>query len=153
MAKFKALTRGTQLALVAGSLLLISLFFTWQNEPVDYGRSGIATMPLDGFDAWGLLIALMTIATVSIIALDEFTDVEMSEDVPWATITFVLGVAVFAIAVLKNLTDAGSTWESYAFVALAGIFAAGTYLDWAAVRRAAKQPLLTRKRRGISSAA
>ena len=77
---------------------------------------------------------------------------EMSEDVPWATVTFVLGVAAFAAAVLKSLTDAGSTWESYAFVALAGAVAAGTYLDWAAFRRA-KQPLLARKRRGISSAA
>ena len=153
MAKFKALARGTQLVLVAGPLLLLSLFFTWQNEPVDYGRSGIATVPLDGFDAWGLLIALMTLATVVIVVLDEFTDVELSEDVPWATVTFVLGVAVFATAVVKSLTDTGSTWESYAFVGLAGAVAIGTYLDWATLRRAARQPVLGRKRRGISSAA
>lgn len=152
MATFKALPRGTQLVLTAGPLLLLSLFFTWQNKPVDYGRSGIATMPLDGWDAWGLLIALLTIATVSIVVLDEFTDVELPEDVPWATITFALGVVVFATAVVKSLTDAGSTWESYAFVALAGAAAAGTYLDWRAVRKA-KRPLLARKRRGISSAA
>jgi hypothetical protein len=152
MAKFKALSRGTQLVLVAGPLLFISLFFTWQNVPVDYGRAGIATMPLDGWDAWGLLIAFLTIATVSIVVLDEFTDVDMSEDVPWATVTFALGVAVLATTVLKSLTDAGSTRESYAFVALAGAVAAGTYLDWAALRRA-KRPLLARKRRGISSAA
>jgi hypothetical protein len=153
MAKFKALARGTQLVLVAGPLLLLSLFFTWQNEPVDYGRSGIATVPLDGFDAWGLLIALMTLATVVIVVLDEFSGVELSEDVPWATVTFVLGVAVFATAVVKSLTDTGSTWESYAFVGLAGAIAIGTYLDWATLRRAARQPVLGRKRRGISSAA
>ena len=153
MAKFKALARGTQLVLVAGPLLLLSLFFTWQNEPVDYGRSGIATVPLDGFDAWGLLIALMTLATVVIVVLDEFSGVELSEEVPWATVTFVLGVAVFATAVVKSLTDTGSTWESYAFVGLAGAIAIGTYLDWATLRRAARQPVLGRKRRGISSAA
>ena len=152
MAKFKALSRGTQLVLVAGPLLFLSLFFTWQNQPVDYGRSGVATMSLDGWDAWGLLLALLVLATVTIVVLDEFTDVEMSEDVPWATVTFALGVAVFVIALLKNLTDAGSTWESYAFVALAGAVAVGTYLDWAALRKA-DRPVLARKRRGLRSAA
>jgi hypothetical protein len=150
MAKFKALSRGTQLVLVAGPLLFFSLFFTWQNVAVDYGRAGIATMPLDGYDAWGLLIALLTIATVAIVVLDEFTNVDMPDDVPWATVTFGLGAAAFAIAIVKSLTDAGSTWESYAFVALAGAVAAGTYLDWKAARNA-QQPLLARKRRGISS--
>jgi cytochrome bd-type quinol oxidase subunit 2 len=152
MAKFKALSRGTQLVLVAGPLLFLSLFFTWQNESVDYGRAGRATMPLDGWDVWGLLLALLVIATVTIVVLDEFTNVEMSEDVPWATVTFALGVAVLAVAVLKSLTDAGSTWESYAFVALAGAVAVGTYLDWAALRRS-ERPVLARKRRGLRSAA
>ena len=45
----------------------------------------------------------------------------MSEDVPWETVTFGLGVAIFALAILKNLTDADSTWASYGFVALAGV--------------------------------
>jgi hypothetical protein len=154
MAKFKALSRGTQTVLVAGPLLFLSLFFTWQNLAVDYGRAGIAKMPLDGFDAWGLLLALLVLTTVAIVVLDEFTNVEMSEDVPWATITFALGIAMLAIAALKSLTDAGSTWESYAFVALAGAVAAGTYLDWAALRKAERRPLVaSQKRRGIKSAA
>ena len=59
MAKFKALSRGSQIVLVAGPLLLLSLFFTWQNVEVDYGRAGIATLSLDGWDAWGLLLALL----------------------------------------------------------------------------------------------
>ena len=65
MAKFKALSRGSQLVLVAGPLLLFSLFFTWQNVEVDYGRAGVATLPLDGWDAWGLLLALLVMATVA----------------------------------------------------------------------------------------
>ena len=77
---------------------------------------------------------------------------EMSEDVPWSTVVLGLGAAVLAVAVVKNLTDAGSTWESYAFVGLAAAVAAGAYLDWAAARKP-PQPLLARKRRGISSAA
>ena len=59
----------------------------------------------------------------------------MSEDVPWSTVMFGLGAAVLAVAVVKSLTDAGSTWESYAFVGLAAAVAAGTYLDWAAARQ------------------
>lgn len=152
MAKFKALSRGTQFVLVAGPLLFLSLFFTWQNVRVDYGRAGVANLPLDGWDAWGLLLALLVIATVVLVVLRTFTDVEMSEDVPWPTICFGLGVAVFAVAVLKNLTDAGSSWASYAFVALAGFVAAGTYLEWAAERRPARASL-GRKRRGLRSTA
>jgi hypothetical protein len=151
MAKFKALSRGTQLVLLAGPLLFISLFFTWQNVEVDYGVAGRATVPLDGFDLWGLLIALMTLTLVVLVALARLTDVDMSDDVPWETVRLALGAAVLAIAGVKSLTDSGSTWESYAFVVLAGAVALGTYLDWAAARRA-ERPLLARRRRGVSSA-
>ena len=152
MAKFKALPRGTQLVLVAGPLLFFSLFFTWQNVAVDYGRAGIAKMALDGWDAWGLLLALLVIATVVLVVLRTFTEVEMSEDVPWLTVCFALGVAVLLVTVVKNLTDADSSLASYLFVALAGVVAAGTYLDWTAERRPA-QAALERKRRGLRSAA
>ncbi|HEX2427723.1 MAG TPA: hypothetical protein VHI53_07330 [Gaiellaceae bacterium] len=152
MAKFQALPRGAQLVLVAGPLFLISLFFTWQKIPVDYGRAGIAKMPLDGWDAWGLLLFLLVVATVVLVVLEYLTDVELSDDVPWTTVTFALGLAVFAVAVVKSLTDDGSTIPSYAFVALAGVVAAGTYLEWAEARRP-EGPALARKRRGFSSAA
>jgi hypothetical protein len=150
MANFKALSRGSQLVLVAGPLLLLSLFFTWQNIEVDYGRAGVAAMPLDGWDAWGLLLALLVMATVAIVALKNLTEVELSDDVPWAKITFGLGVGILAVAVVKSLTDAGSSWVSYGFVGLAVAVSVGTYLDWAAPRKS-DDPVLRRKRRGISS--
>lgn len=152
MAKFKALSRGTQIVLVAGPLLLFSLFFTWQNLQIDYGAAGVAPLSLDGWDAWGLLLALLVVATVTIVALKGLTDVEMSDDIPWAKLTFGLGLGVFAVAVVKNLTDADSSWPSYGFVALAGGVAAGAYLDWAATH-GRRQPLSTQKRGGIRSAA
>ncbi len=152
MAKFKALSRGTQLVLVAGPLLFLSLFFTWQHVSVDYGRAGVAKLALDGWDAWGLLLALLVIATVVLVALRNLTDVEMSEDIPWQTVCLGLGVTVAVVAVVKNLTDANSSWASYGFVALAVVVAAGTYLDWSAERRAAR-PALGGKRRGLRSAA
>jgi hypothetical protein len=152
MAKFKALSRGTQVVLVAGPLLFVSLFFTWQNVEVDYGPAGIATLPLDGFDGWGLLLAVLVVSTVTIVALGSFAEIDMSDDIAWSNVTFGLGVAIAAVAVLKSLTDDGSTWASYGFVALALAVAIGTYLDWATERRS-HRPVLTQKRRGIRSAA
>ena len=150
MANFKALSRGSQLVLVAGPLLLLSLSFTWQNLEVDYGRAGVATMPLDGWDAWGLLLALLVTATVAIVALKNLTRVEFSDDVPWPKITLGLGMGTLAVAVVKSLTDADSSWLSYGFVGLAVAVSVGTYLDWAATRKS-DDPVLQRKRRGISS--
>ncbi len=49
-------------------------------------------MSLDGWDAWGLLLALLVVATVAIVALGNLTDVEFSDDVPWPTITLGLGI-------------------------------------------------------------
>ena len=152
MAKFTALPRGTQIVLVAGPLLLVSLFFTWQNVEVDYGPAGVATVPLDGFDAWGLLLALLVLSVLTLVALREFSGVEMSEDIAWEKVILGLGTATAAVAVVKSLLDAGSSWVSYGFVALAVAVGVGTYLDWAAARRE-RRPLLAQKRRGIRPAA
>ena len=151
MATFKALPRGAQLVLVAGPLLIISLFFTWQQVEVDYGPAGVAKMPLDGWDAWGLLLALLALTVVVLVALVDLSHVDLGE-IPWRNAILALGIAVLAVAALKNLTDAGSTPASYAFVGLAALVAVGAYLDWAAARRA-DRPALARKRRGVSSAA
>lgn len=159
MESIKALSRGTKFVLAAGPMLFLSLFFNWQMLEIDYGPAGIAEQPQDGWDAWGLLIALLVIATVTIVVLLQLTEVEMSEDVPWERVTLALGCVTFVFAVVKNLNDAHSTWLSYGFVALAGAFAYGTYLNWAATH-ATRNPLLgrrripgRRKRRRFSSAA
>jgi len=77
----------------------------------------------------------------------------MSEDIPWENVTLALGSAAFVLAVLKNLTDANSTWASYGFVAVAGVLAVGTYLNWADTRTTRNPLLGRRKRRRFSSAA
>jgi hypothetical protein len=152
MGTFKALPRGAQLVLVAGPLLVVSLFFTWQQVEVDYGRAGVAKIPLDGWDAWGLLLALLALTAVVLVALVHLSDVDLPDSVPWRTVILALGIAVLAVAAVKNTTDAGSTPASYVFVGLAAVVAAGAYLDWAAARRT-DRPALARKRRGFSSAA
>lgn len=152
MEKFTSLPRGAKLVVVAGPLLFLSLFFDWQNLRIDYGPAGVATMPQDGWDIWGLAVGALTIATVTIVVLRRLTEVEMSEEVPWDSLTLGLGAAAFALAAFKNLTDDYSTWASYGFVALGGVMALGTYLDWAAERRESRG-LLRRKSRRVSSTA
>ena len=152
MEKLKALSRGTKLVVVAGPVLFVSLFFNWQTLHIDYGPSGIADQPQDGWDAFGLLIGLLTIATVTLVVLRRLTEVAMSEDVSWETVTLGLGVATFLLAILKNVTDANSTWASYGFVLVAGLLALGTYLNRAETH-ASSTSLLGRKRGGFSSVA
>jgi hypothetical protein len=134
MQKLRNSTVGTKLVVAAGTLLFLGLFFTWQTVHVDYGPAGIAKVPQDGWDAWGLLIGLLAATTVTLVVLRRLTEVEMPETVPWETIAFALGAAVFAITVLKSLTDAHSTWTSYVFVAAAGALVAGCYLLWTETR-------------------
>jgi uncharacterized membrane protein YuzA (DUF378 family) len=90
---------------------------------------------------------------VTIVALRALSEVEMSDDLPWSSITLGLGLGVLAVAVLKNLFDAGSTWASYGFVGLAGLVAFGAFLDWSGARGVRQHPELTRRRRGLRSAA
>lgn len=141
----RTLSLGTKLVLVAGPILFLGLFFTWQELRVDYGPAGVAELPQDGWDVWGLLVGVLSIAIVTIVALRKLTEVEMTEDLPWETVTFGLGVGTFALVVLKSLTDADSTWTSYVFVAAAATLAAGTYLVWAETREDGA-PLIRRKR-------
>lgn len=148
MATFTALSRGTQIVLVAGPLAFLSLFFTWQHVGVDYGPAGVATVSLDGFDAWGLLLALLALGTTTLVALRSLSAVELAEDISWDTVALALGAATAAVALVKNLTDAGSSWASYGFLVLALAVGLGTYLDWAAARKS-RQPVLAHKRRRI----
>ena len=152
MEKLKSLSLGTRLVLVAGPLLFVGLFFNWQTLRVDYGPAGVAELPQDGWDAWGLLVGLLAIATVTLVVLRRLTEVEMSEDVPWEKLTLAVGTTAFALVVVKSLTDDNSTWVSYVFVAAAGALAAASYLVWAESREDGA-PLLRRKRREVSSAA
>ncbi len=134
MERIKGLSTGSKIVLGCGMLLFFSLFFTWQNLQVDFGRAGIATLELDGWDFWGLLIGLVTLAVVGLVVVVHATEVEVSEDIPWEGVLLALGGSIFAVTLLKNLTDADSTWMSYLGLALAAGVVAGSYLDWAKER-------------------
>jgi hypothetical protein len=152
MQSFKALSTGPKLVLVAAPLLFLSLFFTWQNLGVDFGPSGQAISPLDGWDFWGLLIGLGALALTVLVALLYLTEVEVSEEVPWERLILAGGLALLALTLVKVLRDAESAWASYAGVLLAALGALGAYESWA--EASGRPSLLARVRRGrVSSAA
>lgn len=114
--------------LVAGTLLFLDLFLTWQKLPTRYGRRFDVTIDLDAWDGWGLLLGLGTLALLTLLILRE-TDVELSPDVPWSRITLWLALGLLGVAVVKNLLDAYSAWASYAGVVLAAVCVVGAWLD------------------------
>jgi len=153
MQRFSNLSTGPKLVLVSAPLLFVSLFFTWQNAEVDYGRAGRAVLPLDGWDAWGLLVGLGALVLTALVVFLHLTDVELAEDVPWERLLLAGGLALLAVTVVKVLRDADSAWASYAGVLLAALVALGTYESWA--EWAGRPSLVARiRRRGrLSSAA
>ena len=92
---------------------------------------------LDGWDAWGLLIAFTSIALITVVVVVYASDVEIAEDIRWELWIFVAAAALFAMTLVKNLTDADSAWASYVGVLLAGAVLYGAFLDWR--RRARRQ--------------
>jgi hypothetical protein len=148
--RLKSLSRGELIMLVAAGLLLVDLFLTWQNLRVDFNAQGVATSPLDGWDAWGLLIALTSIALIAVVVILYATDVEVAEDVRWERWILVAAAALFALTLAKNLTDAESAWASYLGVVLAGAVLYGAFLDWAPTRQGRRFKSRTRSSPGPS---
>lgn len=152
MERFKTLSTGPKLLLVATPLLLVSLFFTWQNLEIDFGRAGRAEQMLDGWDRWGLLIGLLALGLTALAVVAYLTDVELSEDVPWGPLVLGGGIAILALTLLKNVTDADSAWASYVAVLLAALVALGAYETWA--EDVGRPSLVSRvRRRGLRSVA
>jgi peptidoglycan/LPS O-acetylase OafA/YrhL len=123
---------GTKLLLGAGGLMLVGLFLTWQAVPVKFGKTTV-TQGLDGWDFWGLVIALLTLAVV-ILAVAREHDDDLAFDPRVARTVLVLGGLVLAATVVKNVRDSDSTWASYLGIVIAALVALGAYLDYAHAR-------------------
>ena len=57
-----------------------------------------------------MLIALVVVAVMSLVVIIHATDVDVSDDVPWERVVFGLALGLCGLTLLKNLTDADSTW-------------------------------------------
>jgi hypothetical protein len=146
--KLKELTLAPKLVLVGGALLFLSLFFTWQNLEIDFGPTGTGTQPLDGWDVFGLVIGLLTLALVALVLILDASNVDVSPELNWDLIVLVLASTVFGLVVLKNLTDQDSAWVSYVAIILAATAVAGAYLDWSGWQP--RRPPPRRKRRRVT---
>ena len=133
--RVKGLSRPAIVLIVAASLLVVDLFLTWQEIPVDFGPSGTATSMLDGWDAWGLLIAMLSIALITVVVVVYVSDIEISEDVRWELWILVGAMALFAATLLKNFLDAHSAWASYVGLVLAGVVLGAAFKIWEPTQR------------------
>jgi hypothetical protein len=134
MERFTALSRGTQLILAAGVLLLIDTFLPWQ----DFGGGGLGEIAEEfgadlSLSAWhgffGYVMGLLTIALLVWFGL-KIAQVALPVEIPEKQVVLGVGVAILAAAVIKNLDDAESTIWAYIGVLLAAGIAAGAYLYW-----------------------
>ena len=129
MDRLKALGRGTQLMFIASVLLLIISFFNWQEVSFDLGPLGSGSA---GVSAWddlgGIIMGILTIVLIARIVA-RMAAVDVPIPVSFAMTSVVLGVLIFIIALLKNLTDDYSTWASYVGVVLAFLVAVGAWLE------------------------
>lgn len=115
------------------ALLLLDLFMTWQSLQVEFPGAGTSTMLLDGWDAWGLLIAFLSLALLAVVSVVYASSVEVSDDVQWELWVLVAAAALFAVTLVKNLTDSHSAWASYVGLALAAVVLIGAALNWLAM--------------------
>jgi hypothetical protein len=129
MERFNALGRGTQMMLISSVLLLIVSFFNWQEVEFDLGPLGEGSA---GVSAWddigGILMGILTIVLIARIVAN-LAAVNLPIPVSYAMTSAVLAFLIFAIALIKNLTDDYSTWASYVGVVLAALIAAGAWME------------------------
>jgi hypothetical protein len=123
MPNLSTLSRGTQLLVGAGLLLLIDTFLDWQS--VDVGPFSVGENAWSGF--WGVIMGLALIALLALVIARLF-DVQLPAGLPESGIIVGLGVLIFVFALLKNLIDDYSSLWSYIGVLLAAGVAYGAWL-------------------------
>lgn len=124
MDNLKALGRGTQVMFIAAVLLLIVMFFHWQE--VDTALGSFGQNAWHGF--WGVVMGILTIVLVARIAA-RLAAVDVPIPLSFATTSFVLGILIAICAVLKLLTDDYRNFWAFVGVGLAIVVAIGAWLE------------------------
>jgi hypothetical protein len=128
MDRLSALSRGTQIMLVGGILLLIDTFLPWQ----DFDLGGVAEeLGVDAsFNAWhgfwGVAMGLLVIVLLAWIVV-RIASVDIPLPVSQAMTAALLGTLILFFAVIKNIVDDESTIWSYIGVVLAIVIAVGAW--------------------------
>ncbi len=126
MERFNEIGRGMQLMLVGSVLLLISMFFNWQEIDFEFLGEEVS----GGVSAWhGFFGWVMGLLTIVLIAWIVARLAAVGVPVPVSLTGAVLAFLIFACALLKNLVDDYSTFWSYLGVAFAALIAVGAWLQ------------------------
>jgi hypothetical protein len=128
MERFNALGRGGQIMLISSVLLLIVSFFHWQEVDYDLGPLGSGSA---GVSAWddlgGILMGILTIVLIARLAA-HLAAVNIPIPVSFAMTSAVLAFLIFAITLIKVLTDDYRTFWAWLGLALALLIAVGAWL-------------------------
>jgi hypothetical protein len=122
--RFKALSVGEKIIIIAGVLLFIVGFFPWYS--IDFGPLG--SFSRSGWQSpgaiWSILAIFIGLAMAGVVALKSLAEVEIPENVggfSWPKIFFGAGVATLAFVLIKLLNES----SSMGFGFYLGIIAAG----------------------------
>jgi hypothetical protein len=129
MDKLTSLSRAMQLMLVGGVLLLIDTFLNWQEVSAKLGGVTVASAGVNAWHGfWGVIMGLALIALLAWIVA-RLAGVKIP--LPFSDTLLAAGLAaiVLLFAVIKNLSDSYSTKWSYIGIILAGVVAAGAWLQ------------------------
>ena len=134
MERLSALTRGMQLMLVGGVLLLIDTFLHWQEVSASAFGIKIVSVGVNAWHGfWGVIMCLaLIVLLVWIVA--RVAGVKIPA-LPFSDTMLAAGLAaiVLLFALIKNLVDDYSTKWSYIGIVLAGVVAFGAWLEVEAV--------------------
>jgi hypothetical protein len=132
MDRFNALGRGAQIMLVAGVLLLISLFLPWQ----DFDVGGIADeLGVDAtWSGWhgavGVILGLLTIALIAWLVV-RLLAIDLPLPISQAMTTAILGGLVALFGIIKLLSIIGDEQTIWAFIGtiLALLVGVGAWME------------------------
>jgi hypothetical protein len=129
MEKLSALSRGLQLMLVGGVLLLIDTFLNWQEYTAKLAGVTIVSVGQSAWHGfWGVVMCLALIVLLAWIVA-RIVGVKIPLPVSETMVAAGLAAIVLLFAVIKNLADDYSTKWSYIGIVLAGVVAAGAWLQ------------------------
>lgn len=125
MERFNALSRGSQIMLIAGVLLLIDTFFAWQKvEILDIAEASANAW--NGF--WGVVLGLLTVALVAWLVA-KLAGVEIQLPVSDAMLGAIVAGIILLFALIKVLVDDFTAVWAYVGLVLAAIVAVGAWLN------------------------
>ncbi len=130
MNHLKGMSRSSHLIIWGGLLLLIFLtFFDWQQVCVSFGGQS-ACGGRSGWNGWGVLVGILTIALVVWEVLLIFG---VKIDLPFKGTLLTAGLAggVLLFTLIKVLVINYRHWPAWIGLILAIVVAAGGYLRWA----------------------